>query len=412
MSSSLPDSFDALVIGGSLSGLTMALGLEQAGLSTLVVDRETPKILTDIKFDGRTTALSYSSVCMLEALGVWGETAPHACPILDIRVSDGESRLFAHYDHRDVGDNPMGHIVENIALRQALLKKVARSRTIRHIAPAEITELQRTSTGVSATLGDGRVVKARLAIGADGRGSKTRSGAGIRTTNWDYKQNAIVCNVAHEVPHHNIAHERFLPNGPFALLPLNPIEGHPHLSSVVWTERRDVAPKMVALNEADFCQELTRRFGDYMGEMTLVGGRSHYPLGLQKAERFIDPRLALVGDAAHVMHPIAGQGFNLGLRDIAALAEILAEGRRLGLDPGAHEMLARYQRWRQFDTTSLLAATDWLNRLFANDIPPLRIARSLGLAAVNQLPPVKRLFMRHAMGVLGDLPKLLKGEAL
>jgi 2-octaprenyl-6-methoxyphenol hydroxylase len=224
---------------------------------------------------------------------------------------------------------------------------------------------------------------------------------------WRYPQTGIVCTVAHELGHQGVAHERFLPPGPFAILPLK----H-NRSSLVWTERADLAPALLALDEAAFAAEMGRRFGDFLGATRVVGARWSYPLSLLHAERYVAPRLALVGDAAHCMHPIAGQGLNLGLRDVAALAEVLTDARRLGLDIGAASVLERYQRWRRFDSVALLAVTDSLNRLFSNDLAPLRLARDLGLAAVDRLPPLKRLFMRHAMGTVGKLPRLLEGEAL
>jgi 2-octaprenyl-6-methoxyphenol hydroxylase len=231
-------------------------------------------------------------------------------------------------------------------------------------------------------------------------------------TRWDYPQAGIVCTVGHELAHGGVAHEHFLPSGPFALLPLVDAPAGTHRSSLVWTERRALVADMLALDDAAFGRELERRFGDSLGRLRPLGRRWSYPLSLQHAERYVDRRLALVGDAAHVIHPIAGQGLNLGLRDVAALAESVVDARRLGLDPGGAEVLAGYQRWRRFDNTVLMVVTDSLNRLFSNDLGPLRLARDLGLAAVDRLPPLKRVFMRHAMGLVGDLPRLIRGEAL
>jgi 2-octaprenyl-6-methoxyphenol hydroxylase len=250
-------------------------------------------------------------------------------------------------------------------------------------------------------------VRADLVVAADGRNSMLRRDAGIRTASWRYGQTGIVCTVEHERPHRGIAQERFLPAGPFAILPLTG-----NRSSLVWTERADLAPAMLALDEADFTGEVATRFGDHLRTLRVVGPRWSYPLALLHAERYVDRRLALVGDAAHVMHPIAGQGLNLGLRDVAALAEVLTDTRRLGLDLGTAPVLAGYQRWRRVDAVTLLAVTDGLNRLFSNDLAPVRLARDLGLAAVNRLPPVKRFFMRHARGTVGKLPRLLQGDAL
>ena len=253
----------------------------------------------------------------------------------------------------------------------------------------------------------GGAVRARLAVAADGRDSALRREAGIAVTTWRYPQVGIVCTVAHERPHRGIAHERFLPAGPFAILPMTG-----NRSSLVWTERSDLAPAMMALGEAEFGSEVALRFGDFLGRLDVVGPRWSYPLALVHAERYADRRLALVGDAAHAIHPIAGQGLNLGLRDAAALAEALVDDRRLGLDIGAAGALERYQRWRRFDSLVLMAATDGLNRLFSNDIEPLRLARDVGLAAVNRAVPLKRFIMRHAMGTLGRLPRLVRGQPL
>jgi 2-octaprenyl-6-methoxyphenol hydroxylase len=283
---------------------------------------------------------------------------------------------------------------------------------VRLLAPAAIQRLERTSAAVAGHLADGGVVKARLAVACDGRESPLRAAAGIGVARWQYPQTGIVAAIEHEHPHDGIAHERFLSAGPFAMLPLPDSADGVHRSSIVWTERADLAPQMLALPAADFAAEIERRFGDTLGRVTAAGQRWSYPLGFIQADRYVAERLALVGDAAHAIHPIAGQGLNLGLRDVAALAECVVDAARLGLDIGTAAALDRYERWRRFDNLVLAATTDGLNRLFSNDLPPLRLARDLGLAAVNRLPAAKRLFMRHAMGMIGDLPRLVRGEAL
>jgi len=398
---------EVLVIGGGLVGLTFARALAGAGIETVVVDRDDPATLLAAGYDGRTSAIAYGSRRVLDALGIWPRLAVNAAPILEIRVSDGASPLFLHYDHREVGAAPLGHIVENRDIRRALHEGLAGLAGLTVLAPMTVAGLDREGARVAARLADGRQVVAGLAVGADGRGSPTRRGAGIAVTQWSYAQTGIVCTIDHERPHRGIAHERFLPAGPFAVLPMTG-----NRSSIVWTERRDLAPAMLALSDADFSAEIARRFGPSLGAIRVAGGRWSYPLSLLHAERYVDRRLALIGDAAHAIHPIAGQGLNLGIRDVAALAEVLVDGRRLGLDIGAADVLARYQRWRRFDSQVMAAATDGLNRLFSNAIPPVRLVRDLGLAAVNALPPLRRLFMRHAMGVVGDLPRLVRGEAL
>ena len=408
---------DVLIVGGGLVGLTLAHALAGAGLSCLVVDREDPATAQDAAFDGRASAIAAGTKQMLEALGLWAAMSPGAAPILDIRVSDariGEpaSPLFLHYDHRDLGDDPLGYIVENRVLRRALFGALP-VEGLTLLAPHSLTgEVERGPYGVSARLDDGRRLEAALVVGADGRGSRIRESAGIKTTRWDYPQAGIVATVEHSLDHEGVAHENFLPAGPFAMLPLTDDEAGHHRSSIVWTEKRELVDSLMALEAEAFSAEIERRFGDSLGEVKAVGPRWAYPLSLLLAERYTEHRLALVGDAAHGIHPIAGQGLNLGLRDVAALAEILVDGARLGLDPGDANVLSRYPQWRRFDALAMVAVTDALNRLFSNDVPPVRLARDLGLAAVDKLPPLKRLFMQHAMGLTGDLPRLIRGEAL
>ena len=404
---------DVLIIGGGFVGGSLAAALADTPLSVCIVDRADPADALKATFDGRAFAISATNRRMLEGIGLWRDLGPMSAPILDIRVSDGPSLLFLHYDHKDVGDEPMGQMVENHHLRLALHRRLQNCAGVVSLAPAAVSDLQRGGGGVAATLADGRRVRARLAVGADGRGSATRAAAGIKITNWSYGQTGIVCTVKHERSHDYVAHERFLPAGPFAILPLagDPPEAASR-SSIVWTEREELAPALLALDDTAFEAELVRRFGDFMGKVELIGPRWSYPLSLQFARRTTDTRLVLVGDAAHGMHPIAGQGLNMGLRDAATLAEVLVETHRIGLDIGAASTLARYERWRRFDNATMLAATDALNRLFSNDVAPLRLARDLGLAAVQQMPPLKRVFMRHAMGMVGELPRLLRGQPL
>ena len=398
---------DVIIAGGGLVGMSLGVALAGAGLDVAVIDAETPEAMRAKGFDGRVSSIALGSKRVLDGIGVWPGMAAAAEPILEIRVSDGDAPLFLHYDHREVGPDPLGHIVENRDTRVALLDTASRCPTLRHLAPARVERLTPEPGGIVAVLADGRTVKASLAVVAEGRDSKLRAAAGIGVTSWRYKQVGIVCTVAHERPHRGIAHERFLLAGPFAILPMR--GNH---SSLVWTEREDLAPGLLALPDAAFHAEMARRFGDFMGRLEIVGPRWSYPLSLSHAERYSAERLALIGDSAHAMHPIAGQGFNLGIRDVAALAELIVDQRRLGLDIGTKDVLAHYERWRRFDSLALIAVTDGLNRLFSNDVAPVVLARDLGLAAVNQLKPLKRLFMRHAMGLVGDLPRLARGERL
>ncbi len=413
---------EVLISGGGMVGLTLGIALAGAGVDVVVLEPRDPAASTDAAFDGRSSAIARGTQRLLAALGIWPGMAAAAEPILDIRVSDGRigsaaSRLFLHYGRDERAkepDEPMGYIVENRAIRTALHARAAEMPTLRFMVPERLTNLER-GTGTApaeATLSNGQHLRARLVVAAEGRGSPLRAAAGIRMTAWDYPQSGIVCTVAHEAPHHGVAHEHFLPAGPFALLPMTDGADGGHRSSLVWTERRTLVPAMLALDDAAFGAELQRRFGDSLGALRPAGRRWSYPLSLMHAERYIDHRLALVGDAAHGIHPITGQGLNLGLRDVAALAETVVEARRLGLDPGEANVLARYQQWRRFDNTVLMITTDGLNRLFSNDLAPLRLARDVGLAAVNRLPPLKRLFMQHAMGLVGDLPRLIRGQAL
>jgi 2-octaprenyl-6-methoxyphenol hydroxylase len=404
---SLREAYELVVVGGGLVGLSLGIACAQAGLETLVIDREDPAVMLAQSYDGRASAIAYGSQQALSALGIWAMVASEAAPILEIRVADDSAPWFLHYDHREVGEHPLGWIVENPVLRRALLARIQALPRLKHAAPQSVVEVERGAAGALVRLADGGTIRARLVAAADGKASPLRQAAGIRTIEWSYPQTGIVTTVQHEAPHRGVAVEHFLPAGPFAILPLTG-----NRSSLVWTERADLAPRLMAMGAADFADELRRRFGDFLGVVEPVGPRWSYPLAFLHAEHYAAPRLALVGDAAHVIHPIAGQGLNLGLRDVAALAEVLIDARRLGLDIGEADVLRRYERWRAVDNWMLSAVTDSLNRLFSNAVPPVKLVRDLGLAAVNQVPPLKRLFMRHAMGVVGDLPRLVRGEPL
>jgi 2-octaprenyl-6-methoxyphenol hydroxylase len=398
---------ELLVAGGGLAGMGLAAACAGAGIATALVDREDPARLVGDSFDGRTSAIALGSQRVLAGIGVWPEIAAEAEPIREIRVADAASRQFLHYDHRLAGDTPLGFIVENRVLRRALLAHLAALPGLVHRAPCTVRGVRQDTASAVAELGDGTTIRAQLVAAADGRSSPLREAAGIRALTWTYPQTGIVCTVRHAEPHRGVAVEHFLPAGPFAILPMTG-----QRSSIVWTERTALAPELLALGDAAFHAELARRFGDHLGALAVVGPRWSYPLSFLHAARYAAPRLALVGEAAHVIHPIAGQGLNLGLRDVAALAELIVDARRLGLDIGASAVLERYESWRRLDAILLAATTDGLNRLFSNDLAPLRVARDLGLATVDRLPPLKRLFMRHAMGTLGDQPRLARGEAL
>ena len=412
MFSRMADDVELLVAGGGLNGMLLGIACAGARLSVAVVDRQNPATMLDDRFDGRTTAIAYGSKLVLDGVGLWPLVAGEAEPIREIRVADDSSPLFLHYDHRELAPDetdppPLGYIVENRVLRRALFERARSLPSFRLLAPRTLGPVTADAGGAVATLGDGSQLRARLVAAADGKDSPLRRAAGIRAVEWRYRQTGIVVTVAHERPHAGIAVEHFLPAGPFAILPMTE-----NRSSIVWTENAALAPRILALPEAEFAAELEARFGDFLGAIEPVGPRWSYPLSLMQAERYIDRRLVLIGEAAHVIHPIAGQGLNVGIRDCAALAEAVIDARRLGLDIGDDSVLERYQRWRRADAVLLAGVTDGLNRLFSNTIAPVKLARDLGLAAVHRLPPLKRFLMRHAMGTLGDRPRLARGEPL
>ena len=398
--------FDIAVVGGGMVGLSLALCLSRAGADVAVIERASLEDMAAATFDGRGSAIAAGSQRILDGIGLWGLLAEDAEPILEIRVADGASPLFLHYDHREVGEGPLGWIVENAHIRRSLADAV-RQADLTVFENAALSKAAFDTQTASLELEDGRVVNALLAVAADGRQSSLRDMAGIEAVRWSYPQTGIVCAVEHEAPHNGIAHEHFLPSGPFAILPMTR-----NRSSIVWTERDDLAPDLLALDNAAFAAELRTRLGKFLGEVCVGRQRWSYPLSVVHARRYVGTRLALAGDAAHAIHPIAGQGFNLGLRDVAALAEVVVDRLRLGLDPGDSAALSRYENWRKPDNMMMIAATDSLNRLFSNDIAPVRMARDAGLATVNQVPPLKRFLMRHAMGLVGNLPRLTRGEPL
>ncbi len=404
----MSEDVELLIAGGGLTGLLLGVACAGAGLTVAIVDRQDPATLLGEEFDGRSSAIGYGSHKVLNAIGLWPEIASDAEPILEIRVADGDSPLFLHYDHRELGTGtPLGYIVENRILRRALTDRVRSIPSLVFLAPLAVGSVSTTAFGTTAALSDGRQIRARLVAAADGRESPLRRAAGIQTVQWRYPQTGIVTTVRHQRSHHGIAVEHFLRAGPFAILPMTG-----NRSSIVWTERAEFAPRLVNLSDAAFAAELAARFGDFLGPVEPIGPRWTYPLTLLLAESYAAPRLALVGEAAHTIHPIAGQGLNLGVRDVAALAELVIDARRLGLDIGDESLLLRYQQWRRFDALALVAVTDGLNRLFSNSLPPIQLARDVGLAIVDRLPPLKRLLMRDAMGIAGDLPRLVRGAPL
>jgi 2-octaprenyl-6-methoxyphenol hydroxylase len=404
---------DAIIVGGGLAGGLCALALSAEGLDVALIDAEDPARFRDERFDARTTALAYASARVFRRLGLWPAIEPQAEPIRDILVTDGRapsgvkpgasSTLHLHFDSDALeSGEPLGFIIENRVMRAAIYDAIAANARIRLIAPARAEAPDFSGGAASLTLTGGERLEAPLIIAADGKASPLRAAAGIRVNNWGYAQTAIVTCVGHERPHQGVAQELFLPSGPFAILPMTEDR-----SSIVWTERAAAAPAYLALCDAAFLSELQRRFGDYLGGLRLAGPRFAYPLAFHLAQSFAGPRLALIGDAAHAIHPIAGQGYNLAVKDIAALAEVLGDARGVGLDLGAMSVLERYQRWRRFDSATLAFGTDALNRLFSNDWGPLRFARDLGMGAVNAARPLRQFFMRQAGADVGRLPALM-----
>ena len=399
---------DVLIAGGGFAGLALALALRQGlgpDFAVTVADPEFGR-----GNDPRASAIAAAPRRMFEALGVWAAVAAGAQEIRDMiitdsRVEDAVRPVFLSFGGDIEPGEPFAHMIENAALVRELAQKAAAQGVT--IIAQPVMDFAVGRNGVSVTLGDGSVHTAKLLVAADGARSRLRERAGIALRGWSYGQSAIVTTVAHERDHNGRAEEHFLPGGPFAILPLRD-----RRSSIVWTEHTADAARFVALPDAEFHNALEKRFGLHLGEITLAGPRRAYPLGLWVARDFVAERLALVGDAAHVIHPIAGQGLNMGLRDVAALAEAVVDAARLGLDPGDATVLERYQRWRRFDTLAMGVSTDGLNRLFSNRSDVLRLARDVGLGIVDRLPPLKRMFIREAAGLTGEVPKLLRGEAL
>ncbi|AHM03252.1 2-octaprenyl-6-methoxyphenol hydroxylase [Roseibacterium elongatum DSM 19469] len=403
---------DVLIVGGGLNGPALALSLASAGITSVVIDALPAETRESDTFDGRSYALALASVRMLGALGLWDGLEDNAQPILEIKASDGRagegpSPFFLHFDHAEIEEGPMGHMIEDRYLRRALLDAMEASEHITHMPGTTATAQDVQDGAARLTLADGRVLTGQIIVGADGRRSGTAERAGISRSGWDYGQTALVCAIAHELPHHGVAHQFFMPAGPLAILPLPG-----NRSSIVWSETHARAAEIQALDDAAYLEVLRPRFGDFRGEIQLAGTRFTYPLNLTIANAFVAERLALIGDAAHGVHPIAGQGLNLGLRDVGALAEVLTDAKRRGEDFARLDVLERYQTWRRFDTATLAVATDAFNKLFSNDNPILRTVRDLGMGAVQAMPGLRRRFIREAAGLTGDVPRLLQGRPL
>jgi 2-octaprenyl-6-methoxyphenol hydroxylase len=396
--------------GGAFAGLALALALRQglgADIPIIVAD---PALAVRPSRDPRATAIVAACRRLFDAIGIWDQVASQAQPILDMVVTDSKLEdatrpvFLTFAGHVEPGE-PFAHMVENRHLIDALVERAASEGVDLRSLP--VTDFVSRGDRIDVTLADGSTIGASLLVAADGARSKLRERAAIATHGWEYDQSGIVVTVGHERDHHGRAEEHFLPSGPFAILPLTG-----NRSSLVWTERRTEAARIVALDAEQFHGELERRFGLHLGEVKVLDKARAFPLGYFVARSFVAERLALIGDAAHVIHPIAGQGLNLGLKDVAALAEVVVDAARLGIDIGQADVLERYQRWRRFDTMAMGLATNSLNFLFSNESTLLRTVRDIGLGLVDRMPPLKGMFIRQAAGLAGEVPRLLKGEAL
>lgn len=409
------DRFDIVIAGAGYVGMAAAVAVKAArpSLSVCVVDAAP---VDAWRRDGRCSAIAAAASRMLDQLGCWQEIAPQAQPITEMIVTDSRTAdparpVFLTFDGDVAPGEPFAHMVDNVALNGALRARAADLGVI-VMEGVGVNGFDQSAGSVTINLADGRTLSAALLVAADGVKSRLRDAAGIKTVHWDYGQSGIVCTVAHERPHNGRAEEHFLPAGPFAMLPLKPTPDGRNRSSIVWTERTADADRLVQADELVFEHELEMRFGLRLGEIRAETKPRAWPLGLTLARDFVRPRFALAGDAAHGVHPIAGQGLNLGLKDVAALAEVIVEADRLGEDIGALDVLERYQQWRRFDTVTMGVTTDVLNRMFSNDIGPLRVIRDIGLGLVERAPRLKDFFIRQASGLGGATPRLLRGEAI
>lgn len=400
--------FDIIIVGGGMAGATLACALQDSGMKIALIETALPPdVRPDDPIDLRVSAITRASQQIFTALGAWsGMTARRISPFREMHVWDAGGDGFIHFDVAEVGEDALGHIIENRVIQHALWQRLQGEGGVELFCPAAVTALQRAGAEMHVSLADGNTLSARLLVGADGAQSRVRQFAGIQARGWTYDQQAVVATVASEHSHRETAWQRFLPTGPVAFLPL-----HDGRSSIVWSTSPRQARQLLAMDDASFCRELESAFGAALGRIESVGERASLPLRLQYVDGYVQPGLALIGDAAHTVHPLAGQGVNLGILDAATLAEVLADAHAQGKDIASLKVLRRYERWRKGHNLMMMAAMDGFKRLFGADWDPLRRARNAGLSFTNRIPPVKQLIMRHAMGRAGDLPGLARYTA-
>ena len=398
---------DIIIVGGGLNGSLMAIAAANIGFSAIVLDSKDNEASVENRFDGRSYALALSSVRLLKNLNIFKDIIDKSQPILDIKILDGKlvqgpSQFSLHFDNNEIHDGPMGHMVEDRFIRKALFTKINKNEQIDYKFNSKVTEHKKQSGYISVTLDNGKKLDTKLLVGADGRNSELANRAEIKKSGWKYNQSALVCAIEHEADHNGVAWQYFMPSGPLAVLPMTGKR-----SCIVWTEQNANAKAINLFDETRYTKILAARLGNFLGKFKIIGDRHTYPLELSIADQFIDERLALIGDAAHSVHPIAGQGLNAGFKDIAALAHIIQDARNRGEDLGSLGVLKRYEEWRRFDSAQLAYSTDLFNKLFSNENEALRLARNIGLKLLDSIPVAKRNIIKEAAGITGELPRLM-----
>ena len=398
---------DIIIVGGGLNGSLMAIAAANIGFSTIVLDSKDNEASAKNRFDGRSYALALSSVRLLKNLDIFEDIIDKSQPILDIKILDGKlvqgpSQFSLHFDNNEIHDGPMGQMVEDRFIRKALFTKISKNEQINYKFNSKVTEHKNQSGYISVKLDNGKKLNTKLLIGADGRNSELASRADIKKSGWKYNQSALVCAIEHEADHNGVAWQYFMPSGPLAVLPMTGKR-----SCIVWTEQNANAKAINLFDETRYTKILAARLGNFLGKFKIIGDRHTYPLELSIADRFIDERLALIGDAAHSVHPIAGQGLNAGFKDIAVLAHIIQDAHHRGEDLGSLGVLKRYEEWRRFDSAQLAYSTDLFNKLFSNENEALRLARNIGLKLLDSIPVAKRNIIKEAAGITGELPRLM-----